>query len=104
MDRRYAAPAGRTARASPVFGVGLSRRRSVPQEGEDGQDAAVVVLAVGQLQLLEDRLDVALDGARAEGGLAGDGAVRPAFGDERQHLALALGEGVEQGAAAPADE
>jgi hypothetical protein len=47
---------------------------------------------------------VALDGARAELELAGDGPVRPPFGDERQHLALALGEGVEQGASAPADE
>jgi hypothetical protein len=38
----------------------------VSKQGEDGEHTAVVVLAVGQVELLENRLHVALDGARTE--------------------------------------
>jgi hypothetical protein len=38
----------------------------VPEQGENREHPAVVVLALGQAQLLEDGLDVTLDGARAE--------------------------------------
>src|SRR5215213_6686893 len=77
---------------------------SVSEEGEHGEDAAVVVFSVAEIQLLEDGLGVALDGSRAEVELSRDGAVGPAFGDEREHGALAVGEVVEERPAAPGDE
>ena len=69
---------------------------SVAEQREDCEHAAVVVLAVGQAELLEDRLDVPLDRARAEVELLGDRAVRAAFGDQREDVSLALGELVER--------
>src|SRR5262245_18815143 len=65
----------RAARCASVF-------RLPAEEREDGEHAAVVVLGVRQAQLLEDRLDVALDLTRREEELLADRAVRAALGDE----------------------
>src|SRR5262249_58952044 len=70
----------------------------------DGEDAAVVVLAVRKPELAEDRLHVALDGPRAEEEALADRTVRAAFGDQREDLPLAVGEIVEGRAAMAADE
>jgi hypothetical protein len=56
------------------------------------------------VQLLEDRLDVALDGAGAEVQLLSDRPVRASFCDQGEDAALALGEIVERRAPMPADE
>src|SRR5207342_135865 len=70
--------------------------RSLPEQREHGEHAPIVVLAVGQPELLEDRLDVPLDRARAEVEPLGDGAIGAALSDERENVALALGQLVEQ--------
>src|SRR5215216_5942693 len=79
------------------------RRLGVSEQGEHRQHAAVVVLALGQVELLEDALHVPLDGARAEIEPLADRPVRAALGDEREHVALALVELVDHRAMA-ADE
>src|SRR4029453_1207856 len=84
--------------------VGFPPIRSVAEQREHGKDAAIVVLAVRQIELAEDRLDVALDGARAEKELLADRAVRAALGDEREDVALAVGQLLERRAAAATDE
>ena len=47
-------------------------------------------------ELLEDLADVRLDRLRAQEELLADGLVRAALGDQREHLALAVGELVER--------
>jgi PAS domain S-box-containing protein len=76
----------------------------VPEQREHGEHAAVVVLGGGEAELLEDRLHVALDGARAQEELVRDRPVRAALGDQRKHVALALGELVEGGATVTTDK
>ena len=76
----------------------------MPEQGEHCEHTAVVVLGGGEVELLEDRLHVPLDRAPAQVELLGDCAVRAALGDQREHLALALGELVEGGAPVAADE
>src|SRR3954470_14790374 len=77
---RASRPRGASARA-PAAEPPAARRRtaggypSLSEQREDGEDAAVVVLTVGQAKLLEDGLGVALDRTRAEVQLLGDGAV-----------------------------
>jgi PAS domain S-box-containing protein len=79
-------------------------RHSAAQQRQHGEDAAVVVLGVGQTQLLEDGLHVPLDGARAEIELLRDRTVRAALCDQGEDRSLALAELVEGGAAAAVDE
>src|SRR3954451_8456806 len=105
VARRGKRPTPRAGGGSPQTRCRLSvAAGSVAEEGEHGEDAAVVVFGVAEMQLLEDGLGVAFDGSRAEVELSRDGSVRAAFGDERQHGALAVGEVVEDRAAAPGDE
>jgi hypothetical protein len=59
-----------------------NRQNRLAHQGQDGEHAPVVVLGVGQAELLEDRLHVALDGARAHEQRVGDRAVRAALGQE----------------------
>ena len=63
--------------------VDTAYRSSACEHCEDGEDAAVVVLGVGQVELLEDSLHVSFDGPRAEVELLRDRAVRPPFRDQR---------------------
>src|SRR3954471_12616044 len=72
---------------------------SMAEQREDGEDAAVVVLAVGQEKLLEDGLGVALDRTRAEVQLLGDGAIRAALGDQQEDVSFSARQFVEGGAA-----
>jgi hypothetical protein len=57
-----------------------------------------------EAEFLEDRLHVPLDGARAEEELLPDGAVRAAFGEEREHVPFAVGQVVEHRPPVSADE
>src|SRR5215207_959344 len=56
---------------------------------EDGEDAAVVVLARGKVQLVEDHAHVFLDGVLGDDEPLADRLVRAALGDQLEHLALA---------------
>jgi hypothetical protein len=76
----------------------------VPEQCKDRKHAAVVILGVGEPQLLKDDLDVALDRPRAELEPPRNCAVETAVGDQRQDVALAFGELVEQRSPAPSDE
>src|SRR6476661_1900456 len=78
------------------------KRLVVTEEGEHGEDAAVVVLALGEAELLEDPLHVTLDRARAEVEPLPDRPVRPALGDLHEHVALAVVELVDDRAATAA--
>src|SRR6185437_4206700 len=69
---------------------GLWGRRS--EVGEDRQNAAVVIVGGGKIELSEDIGHVLLDGAEADHKLARDGGVGPALSNERERLALARGE------------
>jgi hypothetical protein len=84
--------------------AGTGEAALLPQVGEDGEDAAVAAVLAGEAELLEDRGDVALDGALADEHLGGDRPVGLALGHRLQHLALALGQGVERAALAAAPE
>src|SRR4051794_3482915 len=56
------------------------------QEGQHSQDAAVVVVAGGQIELAEDARDVLLDGSGPDDHLARDRRVRASLGHELEHL------------------
>ena len=58
----------------------------------------------GRCSVWKMRLDVPLDGARAEVELLRDRAVRAALGEQREHVALAVGQLVQHRAAVAADE
>ena len=88
----------------PTKGPARRAFRPSPEQREDGEHAAVVVLGVRKVELLEDPLHVPLDGPGAHEELLADGAVGAALGDQREHLALTVGEVVEGRAAMPADE
>src|SRR3954470_12285308 len=62
------------------------------EEREHGEDAAVVVLVVLQRELLEDAVDVLLDGALGHPELARDTGVRASLGHQGEHLALSRAE------------
>src|SRR2546425_529227 len=73
-----------------------------PQVREHGEYAAVVVAALADAELEEDVAHVRLDGLRAEEELLADALVRVSLCDQREHLALALRQLVEQALLAPA--
>src|SRR5207302_29988 len=62
------------------------------EKGDDGEDAAVVLLGLLQVELGQDAAYVLLDRAFADEELAGDSGVGATLGHERQHLPLAGGE------------
>src|SRR5215211_5182098 len=66
------------------------------QVGEHGEHPPVVLRACGEVELPEDTRHVALDGTLADVELLCDGAVGAPLGHPAEHLALALGEGVER--------
>jgi hypothetical protein len=67
----------------------LTRLRSVAlEEGDDSEDAAVVVVGLGQVQLGEDGADVFLHGAFGDSQPPGDAGVGASFGHQREHLAF----------------
>src|SRR5204862_7734051 len=111
-EARGARPSGR--RRSSAGSVADSRHalgnpiagdcRSVAEQSQYGEDAAVVVLGAREPELLEDRLYVALDCARAQEQLLTDRAVGAPLGDEREYVPLPVGELVEHRAAVTADE
>ena len=95
----------RLVEAKPVGDAGVVTLIYAPaQVGEDGEDAAVGAAVVAEAELLEDLLDVGLDGALGDEQAGGDGPVREPLGDQREHLALAFGELVEGVGAAFAGE
>src|SRR5579872_991874 len=67
---------------------------------EDREHAAVTVLVRYESELAEDAVDVLADGAAADDHRLGDGGIRPAFGHQREDLALAAGQHAERTAAA----
>jgi hypothetical protein len=77
---------------------------SVAEQREHGEDSAIVVLAVGEIELAEDSLYIALDRSSAEVEPFRDRAVRAALRDQRKHRSLAVGEIVQSRASPTADE
>ena len=71
-------------------------RRVRAQVPEYGEYAAVVVGGLLQSQLSEDLSYVRLDRLRAQEQRLTDRPVRASFGDESEHLVLALGQFVER--------
>src|SRR5262245_30352601 len=69
-------------------GSGIARRlRSVGlEEGDHGEDAAVVVVGLVQVQLGEDGADVLLDGAFGDPQPPGDADVGASLGHQGEHL------------------
>src|SRR5947207_8598891 len=65
---------------------------SAAQELQDREHAPVVGARLGQFELLEDLVHVALDRLDADDELLRDPRVRVALGDEAEHLALACTE------------
>ena len=63
------------------------------QPGEDCLHPAVAVRRVSQPELAEDASGVGLDGLLAHVHRGGDRPVRPALGDQREHLPLPHGQG-----------
>ena len=59
-----------------------------PEIGQDGEDAAVVVLRVGQVQLSEDVADVLLGGTFRDPEQGADPDVCPTLGHGREHFAF----------------
>ena len=59
------------------------------QEGDHGQDAAVVIVGLVQAQLGQDAADVFLDGALGDKEPPCDAGVGTSFGHQAQYLALA---------------
>src|SRR3954463_3517259 len=73
--------------------------------GQDGEDAAVLLVGRRQAELEEHLADVLLDPAAGDDEALGDRGVGVALGHEAEHLALAWSELVEDvGASAPAQE
>src|SRR4051794_27361027 len=75
-----------------MWGVGLL----AAQVGEHGEYTSIVVWRLGEVQLLEDAADVALDGLLAQEQSLGDGPIGPTFGDQRENVALAGGQFAER--------
>src|SRR5579871_4515676 len=67
---------------------------------EDREHAAVAVLIRYESELAEDAVDVLSNGAAADDHRLGDGGVGPAFGHQREDLALTAGQHAERTAAA----
>jgi len=65
---------------------------ALPEEGEDREDAAVIFGGVRQIELLEDPVDVRLDGLRREEETLADSLVGAPLGHQSEHVAFALGE------------
>jgi hypothetical protein len=97
--RRAAASAPRMTRRM------LPPSDSVAQKGEDGEDSPVVLGSRDQLQLREDRSDVALDGPWIHGQAVGNRGIGSTLGHQPQDVALAARELVEwRVAASPSQE
>jgi hypothetical protein len=62
------------------------------EEGDNGEDASMIVLSLRERQLGQDAAHVLVDGPLADPELAGDTRVGSAFGHELKDLALARGE------------
>jgi hypothetical protein len=77
---------------------------SASQVGQDGEHPAVVGVGLGEAELVEDALDVLLDGAPGDEERLGDRAVGASFCYEGEDLALARGEGGEPVVAPAAGE
>src|SRR6476646_4038536 len=93
--RAISASDGASSRFEPRYLITAATLRGgaadhlVPQVGEYGQDAAVVVGCLGQAEFLEDAGDVLFDGAFGHHHPLGDAGIRAALGHQLQHLAHA---------------
>jgi len=69
--------------------------------GQDGQDAAVGVVGLGEVEFGEDVADVFADGRLGDDESSGDRGVGVSFGDEGEDFAFACGQRGQRVAAAP---
>src|SRR5215469_14653096 len=90
-------PTARTTRRAVVIGTIVLVRSQVAQ---DREDPPVIAVGRGQAELREDVVDVLFHRAVADEQRGGDGRVGAPFGHQREHLALAGGEGRERVTAA----
>src|SRR5947207_10328916 len=95
----WAATAGRSVWRS-VFAGGESPLLRMGDEGQHGEDAAVAVAGVGDVQLLEDAAHVGLHGAFGEGQPRGYGCIGMALRDQCEDVVLAFGEHAERAVSA----
>src|SRR6478735_5956954 len=82
-----------TADIRSIIDLGLD----VTEQGENGEDSPIVVGVGWQVQLGEDRCNVAFNGLGAEVETAADAGIRVAFGHKSKHLELTLSEAVQDG-------
>jgi CheY-like chemotaxis protein len=66
------------------------------QERDDGQDAAVIVVGVGQPELRQDAVHVLLDGPLGDPQAPADARIGAPLGHLLEHIALAAGERLER--------